>query len=299
MCGIMKKYIAADIGGTFIKYGLLYENGQIIYQGKIPTEVKGKGAAILPEKMAQIARLYEKDDPAGIAVATPGFIDVENGRIIYAGRNFPGYTGMDIRAAIENATGLPTTIENDAAAAALGESWLGAGKKAASMFCITVGTGVGGAAVIDGRLLRGTGGAAGEIGLMRLDEGTLEDISSSSALQRRIAAMKNIPVENVSLKDAFFMAKAGDADIIAAIDVMISGLSRAMAAVCCVLDPELIVLGGGIMSQSEYFAPRIDMALGQMLSPHIRGHVHVAFAELGNTAGMVGALRSFLQQRNI
>ena len=290
----MKKYIAADIGGTFIKYGLLYENGQIIYQGKIPTEVKGKGAAILPEKMAQIARLYEKDDPAGIAVATPGFIDVENGRIIYAGRNFPGYTGMDIRAAIERATGLPAAIENDAAAAALG-----AGKRAQSMFCITVGTGVGGAAVIDGKLLRGTGGAAGEIGLMRLDEGTLEDISSSSALKRRIAKMKHMPVEHVSLKDAFFMAETGDAEIIAAIDVMISGLSRAMAAVCCVLDPDLIVLGGGIMSQSEYFAPRIDTALGQMLNPHIRGHVHVAFAELGNTAGMAGALRSFLQQRNI
>lgn len=148
------KYACIDIGGTAIKYAMMTGEGQILTKGQVLTKVETDGSSAIPGKIAAIVRDLQKEHgrAAGVAVCSPGLIDAEKGEVIFAGPNFPGYSGMKLREEIEKLTHLPCTVENDVNAAGLGESWLGAGKGAKSVFCVFVGTGVGGALVLDGQL---------------------------------------------------------------------------------------------------------------------------------------------------
>ena len=164
------QYACVDIGGTAIKYAMMTEAGQILTRGQVPTRVKEDGSGDVPRKIAAIVCDLQEEcgKPAGVAVCSPGLIDAEKGEVLFAGPTFPGYSGMKLREEIEALTQLPCTVENDVNAAGLGESWLGAGKGAKSAFCVFVGTGIGGALVLDGHLVHGAAAAAGEIGYLPL-----------------------------------------------------------------------------------------------------------------------------------
>ena len=151
------QYACIDIGGTAIKYAMMTEDGQILTKGQVLTQMAKDGSGDIPRKIANIVSELEKEcgKPEGVAVCSPGLIDAEKGEVIFAGPNFPGYTGMKLQEEIERLTHLPCTVENDVNAAGLGESWLGAGKGTKSSYCIFVGTGIGGALVIDGHLIHG------------------------------------------------------------------------------------------------------------------------------------------------
>ena len=283
-------YTCIDIGGTSIKYAMMTENGQILTKGQIPTRIAEDGSGDIPRKIASIVSELQKQcgRAEGVAVCSPGLIDAEKGEVIYAGSNFPGYTGMKLREEIEALTHLPCTVENDVNAAGLGESWLGAGKGAKSAFCIFVGTGIGGALVLDGHLIHGASAAAGEIGYLPFAGGQFEKLASTSALLQQTGAATG--------EEVFQRAAKGEEKALAALEEMTQKIACALAEICCIVNPEVLIMGGAVMAQQEFFEPRLNRYLKELLPPALLTNTHIAFAQLGTAAGFTGALRHFLQK---
>lgn len=284
------QYACIDIGGTAIKYAMMTEAGQILIQGQVLTKVETDGSGDIPRKIAAIVRDLQEEcgQAAGVAVCSPGLIDAEKGEVIFAGPNFPGYSGMKLREEIEALTNLPCTVENDVNAAGLGESWLGAGKGAKSAFCVFVGTGIGGAFVLDGHLVHGAAAAAGEIGFLPLAGGSLEQLASMPSLLREVGAATG--------EEVFQHATAGEAKAQAALDEMTRRIANGLASICCIVNPEVLIMGGAVMAQRDFFAPRLKQHLDAILPPALLKNTRIAFAELGTAAGFTGALRYFLQK---
>ena len=286
------QYACIDIGGTAIKYAMMTEEGKILTKGQILTQMAKDGSGDIPRKIANIVSELEREcgKPEGVAVCSPGLIDAEKGEIVFAGSNFPGYTGMKLREEIEHLTQLPCTVENDVNAAGLGESWLGAGKGAKSAFCIFVGTGIGGALVLDGHLIHGASAAAGEIGFLPFADSQFEKIASTSALLQQVGAATG--------EEVFRRAANGEEKALAALEEMAKKIACALAEICCIVNPEVLIMGGAIMAQREFFEPRLNRYLAELLPEALRKNTRIAFAQLGTAAGFTGALRHFLQKHN-
>ena len=294
-------YLCLDIGGTSVKYGVADETGNLLLKGEAPNVIMQKGVKGFSESLVSLAERYRQEyDLQGIAVSTAGVVDPERGVVLYAPKYFPGYPGTHLQELLEAHTGLPCTVENDVNAAALGEYWLGAGKGAKSLFCITVGTGIGGCAILDGQIVHGASCSAGEAGLQSISpEGTWEEIASTSALIRNVAKAKQVPEAELDGRKIFAMAQQGDADASAAIDKQMDDLAVGIANICYILNPERIIIGGGIAAQEKYLYPILDGALRKKLLPLVYDHLTLRFASLKNDAGIIGALCNFLLRNNL
>lgn len=292
-------YICFDIGGTAIKYGLIDEQGNFKLKQTVPTEAQ-LGADHLVAKIKSIIYKYiQQFSLKGIAISTAGIVDYKRGEIIYAyPQNFPGYSGTKWKVILESEFNIPCSVENDVNCASLGELWLGAGKDKSSLFCITVGTGVGGCAVVDKQIIHGATNSAGEIANMRLPNGIFEQIASTTKLVKDVASAKNIDISEVNGKQIFAWAKAGDEISQQAIENLVENLADGITNIVAILNPQVIILGGGIMAQGEYLQPLIDRALKQKLLPSVHEKTQIAFAKLGNDAGMLGALYNFLNGKS-
>lgn len=297
----MKKYICFDIGGTDIKYGLADEQGNFSAQGSMPNPVREQGTSVMLEKIAAQVEAYqaEHDEVAGVAAATAGIVDPDTGEVTFAGPSFPGYTGTKLQAFIEERCALPCRVENDVNAAGLGEFWLGSGRDAKLLFCMTVGTGIGGCIIQDGKLLHGAGNSAGEVGYMALDGGdSLETLGSTTHLVQEVAWAHHKPVQEVDGRMVFRLAHAGDADAVNALAHMIRALAAGLVNICYLLNPDTIVLGGGIMAEAKYILPRLLMEMEECTQvPGLLAHTKLLTASLGNDAGMLGALYNFQQRQ--
>lgn len=293
-----KYYACIDIGGTAIKYGLAREDGRFYETRTAPTEVREKGIGPMLQKVIAIVEGYKAERLLqGIAVSTAGVVDPHTGEIIYASESFPGYRGTKVKAILEAACGLPCSVENDVNAAGLGEYWRGAGQGAASLFCLTVGTGIGGCVILEGHLFHGASNSAGEIGYMATGgQASFEESASVTALIRRVAALKGVCAKTLDGHSIFRLADAGDVAAARALQEMTGSLASGIANVCCVLNPQVVIVGGGIMARQSYFAPRLTELLRQKLPAPLLQNTHLVFAKLQNEAGMTGALYHFLQQ---
>ena len=293
-------YMCFDIGGTSIKYGVADEKGNLLLKGESLNEIQTKGVDGFIENLASITETYRhKYDLKGIAVSTAGVVDLDKGVILYAPNYFPGYPGTALQERLEKRCGLPCAVENDVNAAALGEYWLGAGQGAKSLFCITVGTGIGGCAILDGRVIHGAAFCAGEAGLQHISpEGTWEEMASTRALIRNVARAKDLPETELDGKKIFAMAQNGDADAAAAIEKQMEDLAVGIANICYILNPERIIVGGGIAAQEVYLYPKLDSALRKRLLPFVYECLSLRFAALKNDAGMIGALYIFLMKKD-
>jgi predicted NBD/HSP70 family sugar kinase len=292
----MKKVICFDIGGTAVKYGIISE-GKILEESKFPTE-PSRGAANLLARMEKI--IEEKKlvhNLCGIAISTAGIVDTERGAIIYALPKITGYTGTDLKAYFAKNSSLACEVENDVNCAGLAEQSYGSAKGSKLTVCIAVGSGIGGAVLLDGKILHGAGNCAGEVGFLHLKGGSLEECASVQALINRVASLKNMAAEELDGEKIFALAKAGDADAKQAIAEIAAFLGEGIADIACVLNPETVVLGGGIMNQSEYLQPLIEKALQKYLLPVIYEKLKLKFAAFGNSAGLVGAYENFRQRQ--
>ena len=287
-------YLCVDIGGTSIKYGVAEKNGTLLLRGRMPNEIRKKGVKYLIDIMTSITKAYRQGyNLKGIAVSTGGIVDPVSGIVCYS-TFFPPRTAL--RELLEEGCGLPCTVENDANAAALGEYWLGAGRGAESLYCITVGTGVGGGAIINGQLIHGAAFCAGEVNQLHVGlRRTLVEIAPTSKLIYKVAKAKGLPKTILDGKMIFAMAQAGDADAKAAIANQRDALAEGIANICYVLDPERVIIGGGISAQADYLYPILDAALKKRMIPLVYGHLTLRFATLKNDAGMIGALYNFLE----
>lgn len=290
----MKQYICIDIGGTSIKHGIITENGEFCETGEMPTEAMKYGGPGILRKIHGITTEYlERYSAEGICISTAGMVDCEEGKIIYAAPLIPNYTGTEIKKSLEEAFEIPCEVENDVNCAGLAENFAGASKGSSISVCLTVGTGIGGAIIIDNKVFHGFSGSGCEVGYMHLPGGAFQDLGASSILVKKAALYKNIDADTIDGKYVFEQAKKGDADCIRAIEEMTDILGMGIANICYVINPEVVVLGGGIMAQKAWLEDRIRKSLEKYLIPSVAEHTRLAFAENQNQAGMLGAFYHF------
>ena len=265
----MKFYVSIDIGGTSIKHGILDENIKFITSGEVATEAQKGGKNIL-EKVINIVSEYKKEYTlSGICISTAGMVDCEKGEIIHASDLIPNYTGTQIKKTLEDIFSIPCEVENDVNCAGLAEYFSGSAKGSSISLCLTIGTGIGGSIIINDRVFHGFSGSACEVGYMNMFKGKFEDLGATSILVKKVAKLKNCSENHIDGKLIFEMAKNNDEDCIKAIDEMVDVLGMGIANICYVINPEVVVLGGGIMAQKDYLYDKIRLSLDKYLIPTI------------------------------
>ncbi|ALP91610.1 ROK family protein [Clostridium butyricum] len=290
----MKFYVSIDIGGTSIKHGILDENIKFITSGEIATEAQKGGKNIL-EKVINIVSEYKKEYTlSGICISTAGMVDCEKGEIIHASDLIPNYTGTQIKKTLEDIFSIPCEVENDVNCAGLAEYFSGSAKGSSISLCLTIGTGIGGSIIINDRVFHGFSGSACEVGYMNMFKGKFEDLGATSILVKKVAKLKNCSENHIDGKLIFEMAKNNDEDCIKAIDEMVDVLGMGIANICYVINPEVVVLGGGIMAQKDYLYDKIRLSLDKYLIPTISSKTKLEFAKNQNKAGMLGAYYNFI-----
>lgn len=287
------RILALDIGGTAIKIGLLNEKGEILEEKEMPT-LASEGGKFLMERILKVIESYENVDRIGISSA--GQIDVESGSVIFATDNIPGWTGMEIKRRIEEKFSVPTAVENDVNAAAIGEAHFGAGKGQDSFLCLTYGTGIGGAIVENRDIYRGAYGSAGEFGHIITHglgkkctcgaRGCYEAYASTSALVRSAILRLNLKTE-INGRIIFEKALAGEKEYKEIVDDWLDEIVTGLISLVHIFNPSLIVLGGGVMQQ-DYVINYIGKKLPSCVMPSF-SRVRVKGAVLGNRAGILGA----------
>ncbi len=307
----MKYGYGIDLGGTTVKLAYFDENGTLLEKWEIPTRTHDGGAHILPDIAAAIAA-HRQAHPApilGIGIGVPGPVDddgVVNGCVNL------GWGKIEIERELSALTGCPVKAGNDANVAALGEYWKGGGLGCRSMVFVTLGTGVGGGIVLDGKLLHGAHGAGAEIGHMLLDReevepcgcgkrGCAEQYCSATGIVRlagRELAQAHAPSvlraqENMTCKDVFDAAAAGDEVAQAALARFYARLGELLADICCVIDPEAVVIGGGVSKAGQILLDGIRPHFLRMAF-HGASGARFALARLGNDAGAYGAFKLVL-----
>ncbi|HFU3836956.1 TPA: ROK family protein, partial [Streptococcus suis] len=245
----MKTYLAIDIGGTQIKYGRLDAAGQILESYKMDTEAHKGGPHILATVKKLVADFHAQAPLSGVAISSAGMVDPDKGEIFYSGPQIPNYAGTQFKSEIETTFGLPCEIENDVNCAGLAEGISGAGQGSQISICLTIGTGIGGCLLVDGQIFHGFSNSACEVGYLHLSDGAFQDLASTTALVQEVARLHDQNPEEWNGYKIFQEAKAGDARCIAAIERMVNYLGQGIANICYVANPEVVILGGGIMAQ--------------------------------------------------
>lgn len=310
-----KKIIGIDLGGTTIKFAILTLDGEIQQKWSIETNILDDGTHIVPDIIETINHrlgLYNmnKEDFVGIGMGTPGSVNIENGTVIGA-YNLNWTTLQPVKEQIEKEVGIPFTLDNDANVAALGERWKGAGENNPDVIFITLGTGVGGGIIAEGKLLHGVAGCAGEVGHVTVDpngfectcgkRGCLETVSSATGVVRVARHLSEEYAGNstlkqaiddgqdVSSKDVFEHAGQGDPFALMVVDRVCFYLGLATGNLGNTLNPSSIVIGGGVSAAGEFLRSRVQKYFEEFTFPQVRESTQIKLAELGNEAGVIGA----------
>lgn len=311
----MKKYVfGVDIGGTTIKMGLFDMNANVLEKWEIPSVTANGGERILPDIAASIKETLAKmdiamDEVAGVGIGAPGPIDAEG--TVYKTANLGWDTVFNIPEAFKRELDLPVMAGNDANVAALGEMWQGGGKGYKDLVVITLGTGVGGGIICNGQMVTGANGAGGEIGHIHVEDneteecgchniGCLEQYTSATGIvrlaSRRLAkddAPSVLRDNKLTAKAVFDAVKFGDKVAIEVAEQFGQYLGKGLAAIAGVVNPEVIVIGGGVSKAGEVL---IDYIKPYYMQYAFRGCRDVKFslATLGNDAGIFGAAKLIL-----
>lgn len=293
----MKKYIAIDIGGTKTKYGIIDENGNILEFNETSTNAELGGEYILKNNIKICNSYIQNLDIKGVCISTAGIVNSDTGEIIYANKSIPDYIGINHKKVIEKEFNLLCEVENDVNCAGLCESFIGASKGAEISVCLTVGTGIGGCIILNKKIFSGFSSSACEVGYMNILGNEFQNSASTTTL---VDNVKNkLCIEEINGKEIFERAKNGDKICIEEIDNLCNILGLGIANICYILNPQIVVLGGGIMEQREYLGERIKKSLEKNLMAYILKNTELRFAQNGNKAGMLGAYYNFLQKHKI
>ena len=300
-----------DVGGTTVKCGLFQTDGNLVDKWEIPTRTENKGENILPDvakaiqdKMAE--KGIEKADVEGVGIGIPGPIN-SKGEAACAVNLYWGFT--PVAQILHDLTGLKACAGNDANVAALGEAWKGAAAGSDNVIMVTLGTGVGGGIIVDGKIVAGTHGAGGEIGHVLVvrgeaekcncgNHGCLEQYASATGivrmakkkLQTETRTTKLTAFDPLTAKDIFDVAKEGDEVALELVDKLCTVLGTALANVAGVVDPEVFVIGGGVSRAGDILIEGIQKKYSEMVFQACR-ETKVTLATLGNDAGMYGCVK--------
>ena len=310
----MKYGFGVDLGGTTVKLAFFDENGTMLHKWEIPTRKENDGKHILPDIAdAVLGYIKEnnivKEDLLGVGIGVPGAVTADG--VVNRCINL-GWGVFNIAKTLEDLTGLRVVAGNDATVAAMGECWMGGGRGCQSMVFVTLGTGVGGGLVVNGKAVHGTHGAGCEIGHMLLNKeeteacncgkkGCVEQYCSATGIVRlakkhlqatdRASVLRNR--KTLTCKDVFDAAGEGDIAAIEITEQFYAYMGEFLANVCCTVDPEMVVLGGGV---SKAGAPLLEgvQRYYDHYSYHACRETKFALATWGNDAGAYGAFRLLL-----
>ena len=312
----MKYGFGVDLGGTTVKLALFDREGNLLDKWEIPTVTADSGKRILPDIAEAIHTYLIKNNIAreqviGIGIGVPG--PVSDKGVVNRCINL-GWGVFNIHDALSELTGFPVKAGNDANVAALGEAWKGGGNGCENMIMATLGTGVGGGIIIDGKPVSGVHGAGGEIGHLVLNPketepcgcgkfGCVEQYCSATGVVRvakRYLQANDAPsslraLDNMTCKDVFDAAKAGDAAAQEILEQVYDLMGQFLANVCCVADPEVVVLGGGVSKAGQVLLDGAKRYFDKYIFHASKG-IRFALAALGNDAGAYGAFKLVLDE---
>lgn len=288
---LSQQVIGIDLGGSAIKLGQFDGQGNCLQALTVATPQPATPEAVLAEMVEAVRQLDPEGRTVTIGVGTPGPADA-TGRIARVAINLAGWRDVPLADWLEAKTQRPTVLANDANCAGLGEYWLGAGRHFRDLILLTLGTGVGGAVILDGKLFVGREGAAGELGLITLNpdgpdcnsgnSGSLEQYVSIGGIRRRTG----LEPDELGVR-----AAAGEAKALAFWQAYGRDLGAGLASLIYVLTPEAVIIGGGVSASAEFFFPTMRQEIERRVLPSSRAGLHLLQAELGNQAGMVGAAK--------
>ena len=312
----MKQYaFGVDVGGTTCKIGFFETNGTILDKWEIKTNTENNGDSILSDiaqavdnKLAQEG--ISKSDVQGIGIGVPGPVNGEG--TVFRCVNL-GWGVLNVAEALGELTGLNVKVGNDANVAALGEAWKGGAAGSTDVVMVTLGTGVGGGIIVNGQMVTGHNGAGGEIGHITVSKseiepcncgqyGCLEQYASATGIvrvaRRKLAKSQEETVlrtnENLTAKDIFDAAKAGDDIAIQLVDEVCGILGGALSNISAVVNPEVIVIGGGVSKAGSILIENVQKHFIET-SFHACRDTKFALAKLGNDAGMYGSVKMLLE----
>ena len=305
----MKYCLGVDIGGTFIKLGLFTAEGELLEKWQIPTRREDESSHVLPDIAASVlAKMDEKgivkEDVTGIGFGTPGPVTEDGVAVCPANLD---WVNKPVAKELTELTGLPSRGGNDVNVAGLGEMWRGGAKGYKNVVVVPIGTGVGAAIIVNGKIITGTRGAAGEVGHIHVDDeiqepcgckavGCVEQFSSATGLVRMakkaladesvVTSLRDL--EEVTAKDVIDAAKAGDEIADKIFDKFCDYLGYSLAATAAVVDPEAFIIGGGVSKAGDVLIEVVQKYYKQYVWPECRDKKFV-LAKLGNDAGIYGA----------
>jgi glucokinase len=304
-----KWLVGIDLGGTTTKMAFVTTDGDIVHKWEIDTDLSNQGRHIvkhISQSLQETLRRLggNKDRLLAIGIGAPGPVHMETG-MLYEAVNL-GWKNYPLKEELERETSLPVAVDNDANIAALGEMWKGAGSGARDLICVTLGTGVGGGVIANGRIVHGINGAGGEIGHMTMipdggapcncgKSGCLETIASATGIVRiakeKIATSDRptlLRPGDITAKAVFDAAKAGDALALEIVEEVAFYLGLALANAANVSNPEKIVIGGGVSKAGNILAERVTTHFRRFAFPRVAEGATIVLATLGNDAGVIG-----------
>ena len=313
----MKKYIfGVDLGGTTVKNGIFSVDGDLLYKWEIVTRTEDGGKNILPDivescKKTAAEKGYAMEEFVGLGIGIPGGVD-KTGTVQECVNLGWGYT--EVKKELESMIDLPIAVGNDADVAALGEMWQGAGKGCTDMIMVTLGTGLGGGIIVDGKNVSGAHGYGGEIGHIRINmhekevrcncgkygcwelycsaTGIAREARKALAQSQEVSSLRDL--DAVTAKDVFDAAKASDAFAIAQVEKFGRRLARGISFVAGVTDPEMVVIGGGVAKAGTIITDVAKRYYNEFVFGRQK-ELKFAIAQLGNDAGIYGSAKLVLQ----
>ena len=303
-----------DLGGTTVKIAVFSPEGKLLFKWEIPTATENGGAQILPDITEAVLSYCKENDISGenvigLGIGIPGAVDRTG---VVATCDNLGWGRTDVVQVLQNLTGFTVKAGNDATVAAVGECWKGSGQGCKNMVMVTLGTGVGGGIVIDGKPLHGTTGGAGEIGHMVLNRnetkpcncgkyGCVEQYCSATGIVRMATdylaqsteASSLRDIEKITAKDVFDASAAGDTVAQRVMEQVYDYMAEFIANICIVLNPEQVVIGGGVSKAGQPLLAGISRHFHKYVY-HPNGNVEFKLAALGNDAGVYGAFKLLL-----
>ncbi len=303
-----KQYLGVDIGGTFIKLGIVDDAGNVSMRREVPIDRSGK-ETVMETVMNGIDTLLkdsrlEAGAFEGIGVSAAGCIDTNKGCVAENGGNIPDWSFTPVAGPLSERYGIGATIANDGNCVALAEAWVGAARGLRDVICVVLGTGVGGGIISGGHLIEGTHGFGGEIGHFPTHADLLmtgekkwgshyETFASTGALVRR-ALMSG--KDWLNGKEIFEAAASGDAGALEILDGWTTEIAAGITGLVHIFDPEVVLIGGGVSAQNELLVKPVRDKVIETVTPDMAAELKLRAAELGNNAGMVGAVKYFIDR---
>lgn len=272
----MKEYIAFDIGGTQIKYGIVSETGTVLKHKTVPTEIHLGGEQIIQKLILLSRKLMNEHTISGIGISTAGIVNIHKGVVTGGAEHIPNYATIPIIDRLQGVLQVPVSVENDVNCAALGEKWKDIGNGKRNFIMLTLGTGIGGAIFIDGELYRGYSFSAGEWGNMLIEGKPFEEVASISGLIRLVRKYKGESDWNG--KTIFELYDKGDREVTQAVEVFFKHLAIGISNLAYIFNPEMIVIGGGITDRGKQFLKEVKGEVEKYLNKEIYNNCEIELA---------------------